>query len=438
MSKPPQMSIWQQWRHLAGSPAHFSFEERIFHVVSMIGIIAALIIGIYNFSTTLVYSGILSVIFATFQGFLFFLSRKFRRFRIAVLICAIQVNIIFTAGWFYNSGLTGSMPLLFLLSLALVIIITPRAVWKYMFTLNLMIVLSLIMLEYHFPRVIRQHYHNRQELFTDQAFTYTAACLLMYICTAQLRKNYDEQKKLAEAKAISLEHTGRIKDKLFHIISHDLNAPLHSIQQYLQMLEMNVLDNEERSFLQKSLGNTVLQSRNLLHNLLNWSQSQTNMMPVHMEPLQIKTQITDAIALYLPIAARKSISICIDINSSSFVSADRNMMDLIIRNLINNAIKFSYEGGKVTIDAEEIGAHHIIRVIDQGTGIPLQKQELIFSELLISTPGTKNEKGTGLGLGLCHDFASRQGGRIWFDSTPGEGTSFYLQLKKTLSTGQHT
>ncbi|SDM22065.1 Histidine kinase-, DNA gyrase B-, and HSP90-like ATPase [Daejeonella rubra] len=115
-------------------------------------------------------------------------------------------------------------------------------------------------------------------------------------------------------------------------------------------------------------------------------------------------------------------------NESIIVLADKDMLQLVIRNLLNNAVKFTAVGGKISIRSTVENNNCIITVTDNGRGIPYDMQADLFSMKVKSTYGTRNEKGVGLGLALCKEFAEIQNGKIWFESVPGKGTTFYISM----------
>ena len=145
--------------------------------------------------------------------------------------------------------------------------------------------------------------------------------------------------------------------------------------------------------------------------------------------LNLHSQITDSLSLVESAAINKNISITIKVKKSTEVFADKNMIDTILRNLISNAIKFSYRGGKIKIVATEHMATIQISVIDEGTGIYADKKEAIFTiDRKTQVLGTEDEQGTGLGLILCKDFVARHEGDIWFENNAKKGATFTFSL----------
>jgi signal transduction histidine kinase len=130
-------------------------------------------------------------------------------------------------------------------------------------------------------------------------------------------------------------------------------------------------------------------------------------------------------------AVQKNITLQNDTDEDACIMADANMVNLILRNLLSNALKFTNDGGNVSILSQEEGDFHQIIVIDNGVGINAEKVETLFTQHNnVSTQGTGNEKGTGLGLMLCKEFVEKNGGQIWVESEESKGSSFYFTFPK--------
>jgi two-component system sensor histidine kinase/response regulator len=174
---------------------------------------------------------------------------------------------------------------------------------------------------------------------------------------------------------------------------------------------------------------TVIASMNLLENLLEWSRTQTGRISFAPRKLKLKPVLAEVLNLLKGNAVTKNINLKNEIDSSHTVFADRNMLNTIFRNLVSNAIKFSFTGGEITISSIDKGSETEICVCDKGTGIEPEQAEYIFSiNTKNKTLGTEGEKGTGIGLVLCKEFAERNGGNIRVISTPGKGSTFCFTL----------
>jgi signal transduction histidine kinase len=228
-----------------------------------------------------------------------------------------------------------------------------------------------------------------------------------------------------------LEELNATKDKFFTIIAHDLKSPFNSIMGFSEMLVEQVRDKTYDGI--EQYANIILDSSqralDLLMNLMDWARSQTGKMEFIPEYFELVNFIKDITSLFEDIAGQKSIIIKKDLPLNAPVFADHAMISTVIRNLISNAIKFTKPGGEITISAIEKPDQLIIMVKDSGIGISNDRIEKLFRlDETYSTPGTKDEKGTGLGLILCKEFIEKHGGKIWVESTPGEGSIFIFTI----------
>lgn len=149
---------------------------------------------------------------------------------------------------------------------------------------------------------------------------------------------------------------------------------------------------------------------------------------VHLVPLQLLPTLNGTLQLLKSISAEKQIDLQYDIDETTWVTADPDMLQLVIRNVVMNAIKFTFPGGKVAIGTTIRDGKCTIAIADDGMGIPADKQAKLFSISEQVTYGTGKEKGAGLGLVLCKNFVELQGGNIWFKSEPGLGSTFFISL----------
>ncbi len=236
-----------------------------------------------------------------------------------------------------------------------------------------------------------------------------------------------------------LRRSNVAKDKLFSIISHDLKTPFNTLMgyTYLLMKEYNKYDEKKRESMVRSLYDVTKQTFNMLENILVWSRSQTGGIPFAPRAFNIMNLLQENVRLYTPTARSKSITITLegDLREVS-VFADPEMVQTVIRNLVTNAIKFTPEKGKITLSLMDDDEDEKITVAvkDNGVGIEPDKTGSLFQiESNYSTRGTNGEKGTGLGLTVCKEFIEKNGGKIWVESKPGKGSSFYFSLYKEIN-----
>lgn len=243
------------------------------------------------------------------------------------------------------------------------------------------------------------------------------------------RKNIEIEKQKKEL--IELNAT---KDKFFSIIAHDLRSPLGTIISFFEFLNSNMddLDKSEIIDLVHSIYKSTDRLLKLLDNLLQWSRVQTGQLECKPEVFDVKGIVHANIDLLRMNAEKKEIVLYSEIRDRIMVFADQNMINTVIRNLINNALKFTHPGGSVWITAKKINGKAEIAVHDTGVGIPKETLNKLFRiDLKHTTIGTDEEKGTGLGLNLCKEFVESNNGKIQVESTPGKGTvvKFNLPLK---------
>jgi signal transduction histidine kinase len=175
--------------------------------------------------------------------------------------------------------------------------------------------------------------------------------------------------------------------------------------------------------------NSANLSHNLLQNLLQWSRSQTGRIDFSPRIINIHDLVNQNFELLKQTAAKKEISLVNEVDKIINIEADEDMTDTIFRNLITNAIKFTPEGGSIKIDATQQGSMALINVSDTGVGMDEETKSKLFRlDVNHSSLGTSQEKGTGLGLILCKEFVEKHNGKIWIESSKGEGTTFTFTL----------
>ncbi|WP_372772173.1 ATP-binding protein [Mangrovibacterium sp.] len=240
----------------------------------------------------------------------------------------------------------------------------------------------------------------------------------------------DTLNQLNESNSL-LQQAVDTKDKFFSIIAHDLKSPFNAIVGFSEIL-MELI--EEKNY--ENIGehvSTILQSSNqamgLLKNLLEWARSQTGSMSFNPEQFSLMQFLADMNALFEGPARQKAIRVRIVAPHDLLVFADKNMLNIVLRNLISNAIKFTKPGGEVIISSVEKQNSIHFTVEDTGVGIAPDKIGKLFSVgQNFTTRGTNMENGTGLGLILCNEFVEKHGGEIGVQSELNKGSIFYFSL----------
>jgi len=223
------------------------------------------------------------------------------------------------------------------------------------------------------------------------------------------------------------------KNKVFSIIAHDLRNPFTSIISFIDLLEnedITITDDEYRyiiSELKKITHNTDL----LLQNILAWARSQTEGIQVNPRTVELAPLI-DSVCSLLEIQAKgKDLKLEQELGTNTTALVDEQMLHTVLRNLISNAIKFSYPSQSIVIRAEQQESETLISISDNGVGIAAERINTLFDiSSAFSTSGTQQETGTGLGLRLSNEMVKRNQGRLWVQSSPNQGTIFYISLPR--------
>ena len=233
-----------------------------------------------------------------------------------------------------------------------------------------------------------------------------------------------------EKRSDELERLNQVKDKFFSIISHDLRSPINALAGLLDLLDKGAVKPEELSSHIKELKTRFNHTRTLLNNLLDWTLLQMDKLNLQANRIDLHRIVDENIQL-LGAVQSKQISLVNNIPENALAFADSNTTNLVIRNLMTNAIKFTNDGGSVTIESEERPSEWVVSVIDNGIGMNVDVLKILFDKTApYTTRGTANEKGTGLGLILCKEFVEKNGGRIWVKSEPGKGSTFSFTIPK--------
>ncbi len=238
--------------------------------------------------------------------------------------------------------------------------------------------------------------------------------------------------KLNDANKL-LEQSNSAKDKFFSIISHDLKNPFNTLLGASEMLssEFDEMCEEDKKALVTIISNDVKKLYELLENLLFWASSQIGSLTANKIIICLHDLVSDVVSLYKSSASKKGIEIEVKIPREYFVKFDEFMLSTIIRNLLSNAIKFSNANGKILLTATEKDNKISFSISDNGVGMSEENIRTLFNEnLYLQTLGTDNEKGTGLGLMLCYDFAQKNNATINVTSRIGEGTTFELFFER--------
>ncbi|MGE5420372.1 MAG: ATP-binding protein [Chloroflexota bacterium] len=247
----------------------------------------------------------------------------------------------------------------------------------------------------------------------------------------ELEEKVRERTTELEVANVQLKELNATKDKFFNIVAHDLKNPFTSLLGATELLFHNIqnMDREKIRKLAQILNDSAKSGYSILLNLLDWSRSQTGSIKMNLQKIDLRKVIDDNISDVHLNCIDKEITLVSDFSESFTVTADKNMLNTVLRNLLSNAIKFTPRGGLIKVTGEIKNDEVLVSVRDNGIGISQENINKLFRiDSKYSRPGTEKEIGTGLGLKLSREFVEKLGGRIWAESVENHGSCFTFSI----------
>lgn len=275
---------------------------------------------------------------------------------------------------------------------------------------------------------------NDQRLYTFLLLIVVGLVLALWLVAWRRNQFKQIANKQLRLQKTALEQASFQKDKIFSILSHDLRLPISSLSGVLQLVEKQSLSEEAFAKIKYALGKQITSLNTTLDNLLLWSRNQMEGGIVDVQPTAASLHdiVENNRHLLMGAANQKKIVINNEVPLTAKAYADVHHMDIVMRNLLLNALKFTDEGGEIAIRYIEISDNAVtIQVVDTGVGMTAEQIGKLFKlNTHFTTAGTKNEKGAGLGLLLCKEFVEANHGTLTIDSEPGNGSVFSVTLPK--------
>ena len=249
--------------------------------------------------------------------------------------------------------------------------------------------------------------------------------------TNEIERHTRELEEKVKKRTEELQELNATKDRFLSIIAHDLKSPFNYLLGMTELLseDMETMSPEKLKIFIMKLNDSAQSAFDLLENLLVWARTQQKMIQMLQESHDLNDLVNSTIKPLLNLALDKGINLSNEITIEDKIFVDGYMISTVIRNLVNNAIKFTINNGTIRIYAERKENEVIISVNDSGVGMSEETISKLFKiGENVSTEGTNNETGTGLGLILCQEFVTKNGGRVWAESQEGVGTTFYFTV----------
>jgi signal transduction histidine kinase len=410
---------------------NFPLEHRIFLYVIVIGIPSSMFGGVMNL--ILSPSPIAIIIPFILSGFLMtiYYFIKFKKIVKPFVIPFVVFTILgISIGWVYNGGINGSEILLVFLMLILGIIVVPEKIKRYIIILFLAVNIFNLLLQFYRPDLIR-NFPTETDRWIDYTIKFIISSLVIYLLIKNILKTYTLERLKAEKSEIRLHQLNSDKDRFISILGHDLKSPFNNLLGLSEILKEDIrkLDIDEIESIANDINKTARTTYNLLEDILKWARTIQGKIPFNPQNISFTDNCMNILEILNPNAKTKNITINYSALDEINIFADIDMLKTVLRNLVSNAIKFTNTGGTIRIKAEQTDSNVTISVLDNGIGItPDDLNKLFDISQYITTKGTANEPGTGLGLLLCKEFVEKHGGKIWVESEAGKGSDFKFSL----------
>lgn len=425
---------------MTGASKSISTRHRIFNIVCIFSFVGIVISIVFNTVFSLIDLALIQCGFLVLQVAIYYLSRVREAYNTAYILYGLCNYLFLSANYIYNSGLTGPTLLAFFVSFHCLIAITPDRMMPLWVVCHIVVATLLAGLQYLYPELVKPTYSSRWSQFADICITFYISVFISYLITTSVRYRFKQERlKVAAQKAIIEEKNKRLeyidseRNRLFSIIAHDLRSPLTTIHGYLDILTTGALDEYERMETEAQLLKLSTHTSEMLNNLLKWSKNQLETNAVLLETFFVAEALENTIEVQRVVAEKKGVTLITNIPDTVTIYAHKDFIDVVVRNLLANAIKFTPRDGVVEISAASADGKSMIRIQDNGMGISDAQKPYIFNSEVKPVTGTDNEKGIGLGLVLCKEFVEKQGGDISFESEEKVGTTFTVQLAEKSS-----
>lgn len=422
-----------------GPETEFGLREIIFHQVCFLSSIA-LAIGLLlsiNIQQWDLAATVLIIQFFVVTSY--WLSRVMNRFLIGWLLFTIASYVLIAANYFLNAGINGTTGILSLLILAILFATSRHKIHWIFTTLHALLLSALSLYELNYGSGHIVAYPNSHERFIDTIFNYLLVFTVLYLVFGLIRHAYEtqkakveEQRRTLEQQQSSLEKSNRELIKVLSIIAHDVRNPLASIQSYLELnADGNLLSEAEQKKINQDLLKMVQNTSHMLDDMVNWSKIQISGTRTNFQEVGIGYWLNKTVDHLREMAKAKGVMFLADYRGSDKLYCDPILMTVIIRNLIQNAVKFTPSGRTVELKVQEQEKAMIFKIKDEGIGIDPANQNQLFSGNASIQQGTENEKGSGFGLFIVKEYIDAHQGQIEIDSKVGQGSLFTVSIPKS-------
>jgi two-component system, sensor histidine kinase and response regulator len=349
----------------------------------------------------------------------------------------VIINGGFAISWLMVGGINGSNIILGMVVLILGLIIVQPASRKYILIVFILLLIGLYLIQFYRPELIPD-FTDPTSRWIDSLSTAIYSSFFIFLIVKFLLNQYSIERSKAEENGEKLLQLNDDKDRFISILSHDLKSPFNTLVGFSNVLKEDVrkLSIDQIEEIAVDINKSARTTYNLLEEILVWARAQQGKFPFNPQRVNLLSVCDYVVEIHQPNANSKGIDLKCSVHDGIFITADSDMLKTVLRNLVSNAIKFTNDKGTILINAVRNSEHVIISVSEDGVGIKPDNLSKLFNiSQVLSTPGTANESGTGLGLLLCKEFVEKHGGRIWAESEFGKGSKFSFTIPLIEKTG---
>ncbi len=429
-------------RYIGYSEEMDSYSARrlsIFNLLNFIGFVTGIsitLLAVLNNGYLPVIAWIVAAAPA-FISFVVLLLNHNRMYNVAMIWYFISYPVITSLVYIGNIDvgielffiLYGVFSVFFLQELKYILVATVFSVLCYFMVYVVQRDYSFVMSEINYPFYVFNH-------ILSVALIFTGLFLIKKENNDFQREILDSNNELyhynreVEKQKEELAELNNLKSKLFSVISHDMRTPLYGLRNLFKSVEQYDLPAEEIKVLIPDVVKDLQYTTDLMENLLQWAKSQMKGESVSPQLIDIQKLISDVQQVARLQAENKQVYLKAKAEKPVYIYADKEMIEVVLRNLISNAIKFTPKEGEVIVDVKQGEEMVEVLVSDTGTGMSEESRNKLFGDEHFTTKGTSNEAGTGLGLMICKEFLKKNGGHIYVESELGKGSTFAFTLPR--------
>jgi signal transduction histidine kinase len=436
-----KLKILQNFSHfyfqLTGGSKAFGMEHRIFNGLVIILMAAQLVNIPFTLAVGLKLATLAWVISLFVLLGIYYLSRIKKRFKQAFIYFAITGHVILAMNYLTTSGSQGTTPFLLILFFLVLVSLSPFKLNLLWYLSHALLIGFLFYMELQYPYFIKENYENESIRLTDTYITILIALGLIMGVLFVIRKNYlalyRNDRRLSNQIKVqndALSELSQLKTHLLSVITHDMRGPLTSIKGYYDEIfyAENALSEENHVQIHLRLSNMVSHTLDMLDTTLAWSKSEVTKSEVQLQFVIVNDVIINVLKIQERMAADKGIQIMFDNTISYTALSNEGVLNTALRNIVNNAVKYSRAGGGIKIDLKADDLYCHVHISDEGIGMDELQINQLFSIQTKSTQGTGDERGSGLGLMLCKKLLEENQGKLSVTSKPGKGSCFTVSL----------